>query len=140
MGDDTVPADATGRRRIARAVLALVCGAVIGVVQYRIVIGGMRAAAASSGLAGVGVGGRYAAGVVAVSVLLLALMSASLRLRFWGVAALLAGLIELLVALLVWPFAGRIGLHGDSSAILCIPTGAVATAVVGLQWPARDPR
>jgi hypothetical protein len=57
-------------RQFLRAAFALVSGAVIGFVQYRIVLAGMHAAAKAAGLSGIGVGAEYAVAVGVVTVVL----------------------------------------------------------------------
>jgi hypothetical protein len=43
-------------------------------------------------------------------------------------------------AILLWPFARRLGLTGDFTAAVCIPAAAVATVAIALRWPRRvDP-
>ena len=118
-----------------RLATSLAGGVVIGVIQWRIVRSGMRAASSARGLAGVGRGAESAAALSAVTFLFLAALALLLRLRVWGLAALSGALAELLLVLFLWPFAGRLGLDGDSAAMLCI-VGAVAVAVgLGLRWP-----
>jgi hypothetical protein len=120
-----------------RLLISASVGAALGAAQFGIALAGMHRADQAEGLAGIGVAAKYAAGWLAVTVILLFVVCGALRLRWWALAALalLAG--ELLIMMVLWRFNPFFGLHGDRRAVLFIP-GAVAVSTMGpLLWERR---
>lgn len=114
-------------RPAQQLVLTSLGGGVFGLIQWKIITPGMRAAASAKGLAGVGVGAKYAAVLALVTVVLFALITALLRFRPWALAAFSAGLLALLLVITVWPFGHQVRLVGDSRAATVHPIAAAAT-------------
>ena len=125
---------------VGRAAASAAAGAVLGAAQYGVGLAGMHRAAATKGLAGLGVAAGYAAGWLAMSLFLLCLACGVLQLRWWAFAALtlLAG--ELLVMGFVWRFSAPFGLHGDHRATFFIPAAVAVVTAGGLRWQRREPR
>jgi len=115
-------------------VVTAVAGVIIGFFQCEVALAGMRATAKVDGLAGIGVAEEYALAWLGVSLLLLLVVCAALRLRCWALAAvaLLAG--ELLVMGIVWSYTPLLGLHGHAQAVMFIPTAILVLAAGSLGW------
>ncbi len=90
------------------------------------------------GLAGIGKAVEYALATVVISSTALIITTAVLRLRYWMLAALSAGLLELVLVLFTWPFAHRVELAVTSSAVLCVPIATAVAVMVERCWPRRD--
>lgn len=138
LGADDVPTWRSTRPQVVRTLAAATIGAAVGVIQWSVLTSGMRDVAGRPGLTGIGTAAEYAVAIAAASLLLFALTSALLRRRRWISAAFTSGLLELLLAVLLWPLPRRLGLAGNSAALLCIPLAAVVAAAVERWWPRRD--
>jgi len=90
------------------------------------------------GLAGIGKAVEYTLATVVVSATVLIITTAVLRLRYWMLASLSAGLLELVLVIFMWPLAHRVELAGTSSAVLSVPIATVVAVIVERCWPRRD--
>lgn len=109
----------------------------MGAAQFGIALAGMHRADQAEGLAGIGVAARYAAGWIAVTLILLLVVCGVLRLRWWALAALALLTGELLIMRVLWDVNPFLGLHGDRRAVLFIPVAVGVSTLGPLLWERR---
>jgi hypothetical protein len=97
----------------------------------------MHRAEEAEGLAGIGAAAGYAAGWLAMTVVLLFVICGALGLRWWALAAMALLVGELVIMRVLWGFNPWFGLHGDRRAVLFIPVAIVVITAGPVLWERR---